>query len=157
MGYRSNIDRWAWNRSASIQSPRAAVVILQPRGIEGSGHVGGVLGRIGVEGRTVAGAAEPVALAVVVALVAGMAVLVGVRTSDQVVARLRRLANVLELVAVLALVPLVLLGACAYTPVWRSRGTGPWISRNVMPTSKPNDQSAAKVTTPASPNRSPSR
>ena len=32
----------------------------------------------------------------------------------------------------------------------RIRGTGPWISRKLMPTSKPKLQSAAKVTTPAS-------
>ena len=33
------------------------------------------------------------------------------------------------------------------------RGTGPWISRKLMPTSNPKDQSAANVTRPASANR----
>lgn len=40
--------------------------MLQARAVEGSGHVGGVLGEVGVEGRSAAGAAEPVALPVVV-------------------------------------------------------------------------------------------
>ncbi len=48
------------------------------------------------------------AVVVVAALVVGLAVVTGTRTSDQVRARLRRLADVAELVAVLALVPLVL-------------------------------------------------
>src|SRR5699024_4500328 len=47
--------------------PGAAAVMLQPRVVEGSGHVGGVLGWIGVEGRSAAWAAEPEALPVVVA------------------------------------------------------------------------------------------
>src|SRR5699024_1924270 len=47
--------------------PGAAAVMLQPRVVEGSGHVGGVLGWIGVEGRSAAWAAVPEALPVVVA------------------------------------------------------------------------------------------
>src|SRR5699024_729717 len=47
--------------------PGAAAVMLQPRVVEGSGHVGGVLGWNGVEGRSAAWAAEPEALPVVVA------------------------------------------------------------------------------------------